>query len=38
MTWQEYTLWVADSIKWPVAVVSSVLILVIGAVRTHRRG
>jgi hypothetical protein len=36
MTWQEYTLWMADSIKWPVAVVLSVLILAIGNLRTFR--
>ncbi len=36
MTWQEYTLWMADSIKWPATVVLTVLILVIGNARTYR--
>ena len=35
MTWQEYTLWMADSIKWPVTVVLSLLILAIAGRRTR---
>jgi hypothetical protein len=36
MSWQEYTLTMADLMRWPVAVVLIVLVLVIGAVRTQR--
>jgi len=36
MTWQDYTLTMAEILAWPVAVVLCVLILAIGNVRTFR--
>jgi hypothetical protein len=36
VTWQEYTLWMAAEVAWPVTVVLSVLILAIANARTYR--
>lgn len=36
MTWQEYTLWMADSLRWPFTVVAGMGILGVTVIRVTR--